>query len=346
MKATKSANWFMRWEKQDGQRVPLEARIHQALAMLVALGFLLFPLPGSASGMMGVAKVAGRAERNGVPLLNGGIVSSGDILSTQAKSTLQLSLTRQQRIWLGPNSSARLTRKAGNLVIALERGTVGFASRGHVEVTIGGHELAVCSRTSSPVRAQLAVQNQQRAQIWLQNGSLELAQAGRSVVLQATRSGLVSSVGNGALLAQPATGIASAQTTANTGTLKGTVVNASLYALPDATVLLVSSTGFTYRTASNATGTFVFKNIPPGTYTLRVTPAGYPSYQEPNLVVKSGQVTSTYVQLKGGKPKTGMKNKGLLIGVIAGAGAALGIGLESGLKGGNKTTTVSPTTVQ
>ncbi len=321
-------------------------RLEQSLAILVAIGLLSFPLPGNAAGMMGVAKVAGTAERNGLPLPNGSIVSSGDVISTHSKSALQLSLTPQERLWLGPDSSAKVTKNAGNLVIALEHGTVGFVSHGHVQVTINGHDFALRSGPATPVQAQLAYRNQQQAQVWLQKGAVEIEHAGKSVVLQTGHSVLISSAGGSAPAVQPKDYVASGQTSSNNGTVKGTVVNAQLFVVPNATVTLVNSTGFTYTATTDSTGAFTF-NVPPGTYTLRVTGAGYPPYETQNLVVTSGQVTSAYVELKKGKgkPTAGMKNnKGLIIGVIAGAGAALGIGLGVALSGGNKTA-VSPSTV-
>ncbi len=341
----KKANWLLCRGKAGGRATPVATRIHQGLAILVAIGFLLFPLPSSASGMMGVARVAGTVERNGIPLLNGGIVSSGDLLSTHAQSALQLSLTPQGRIWLGPETSARLTRRAGNVVIALQRGTVGFDSRGHVRVTIDGHELALLSRASSPVRAQLAFRNRRQAQVWLQKGSLEIDQDGKSVVLRAEPSGLIASAGAEVPVRQPASFPSGQQATSKNGTVKGTVVGAKMYVVPNATVLLVSSTGFTYTTTTNTSGSFTFNNIPPGSYTVRALQGGHLLYEEPNVVVKSGQVTSVYFELKGSQPKTGMKNKRLIIGVIAGAGAAVGIGLWAGLSGGHKKTTVSPSSI-
>jgi hypothetical protein len=253
-------------------------------------------------------------------------------------------LTPQERIWLGPETSARLTRNAGNLVIALDRGTVGFESRGHVQVTIGGQDVALRSRTSSPVQAQLRFRNRQQAQVWLQKGSLEIDQAGKSVVLQAGHSGLIASTGSTGPMAKPEIYVSNGQAASNNGTVKGNVVNATLYVVPNANVKLVSSTGFTYTTTTNSSGAFTFNNVPPGTYTLSVSQPNYPPYAMQIVVVKSGQVTSVYVELKGSSPKSGMKNKGLIIGVIAGAGAALGIGLGVGLSGGNKST-VSPSTV-
>ena len=73
----------------------------------------------TASQSIAVAKLTGAADRNGQPLLNGSIVSSGDSLSTHEDSALLLASTPQERLWLGPNTSAKLTKDGGNLAISL-----------------------------------------------------------------------------------------------------------------------------------------------------------------------------------------------------------------------------------
>ena len=155
---------------------------------------------------------------------------------------------------------------------------------------------------------------------------------------------MISSVNPASAVEPPSEYRSSEQAGSNNGTIKGNVVNTKLFVVPNATATLVSSTGFTYTTTSDAEGAFIFNNVPPGSYTLRVSQPAYPPYETQNLIVKSGQVTSVYVELKGSAPKTGMKNKGLIIGVIAGAGAAVGIGLAVALHNGSKSS-VSPSTV-
>ena len=317
--------------------------VQRLLAILVSLGFLLFPVPGNAAESIAVAKLSGTAVRNGVPLLNGGIVFSGDFVSTGTKSALQLTSSPAQRVWLGANTGAKLVRDAGNFVIALQRGTVGFAGRGHVRLTIGGRDFSLRSAGTTPVLAQISYVNRRQAQLWLAKGSLEIQQDGRSVRLQAGPSGLISSVGGSSPAASGS--VLAPQMQQGNGGVKGQVVNTKVFAVPNATVTLTSSSGFTYTATSNAEGGFVFDNVPPGTYTLRVAVPGYAPYVDTNLVVKSGGVTSTYIELKGSGSgsSSGKSNKPLIIGVVAGAGAALAIGLAVGLRGSNKS--VSPSSI-
>ena len=140
-----------------------------------------------------VAKLTGTADRNGQPLINGSIVSSGDSLSTHGDSALLLTSTPQERLWLGPNTSAKLTKDAGNVAVALERGTLGFQTRGHIQVTFENHDgLALRSRPDTPALAQLSFVNNQEAQVRVQEGSLELVQGSHSVLLQPEKSGSIS----------------------------------------------------------------------------------------------------------------------------------------------------------
>src|SRR6516164_10191914 len=53
--------------------------------------FLSFPEPVAESTLIAVAKLTGTVDRNGQPLVNGSIVSSGDLLSTHGDSALLLS---------------------------------------------------------------------------------------------------------------------------------------------------------------------------------------------------------------------------------------------------------------
>ena len=88
--------------------------------------FLSFPEAAADPALIAVVTLTGTVDRNGQPLVNGSIVSSGDFLSTHGDSALLLASAPQERIWLGPNTSARFTKEAGNVLVALERGTLGF----------------------------------------------------------------------------------------------------------------------------------------------------------------------------------------------------------------------------
>ncbi len=62
---------------------------------------------------------------------------------------------------------------------------------------------------------------------------------------------------------------------ARVGTISGTVRDASGTAVPGVTVNLLDTTGRSRTTASDATGTFLFAGLAPGSYTLSTTRSGF-----------------------------------------------------------------------
>ena len=314
-------------------------------AMLEAL--LLFARPESTNTpeLIAVAKVNGTAERNGRPLLNGSIVSSGDSLSTHGDSALLLTPAPDERLWLGPNTSAKLTKDAGNVAVALEHGTLGFQTRGHIQVTLEQQDgLAIRSRPDSLALAQLSYVNEQEAQVQLQKGSLELVRGDQAVLLQPEQSRMISATGTRSAAEPPTKKYSSAQegsaAQSGTGSIKGTVVDAKLYVVPGANVTLTNAVGNTLKTVTDREGKFVFSGVAIGIYTLSVVHAGFPNYETPDVVVTGGKETSLYVQLGGGGG--GKSHKGLLIGlVVVGAGVGIGVGVAAGHHG-----TTSPSTPQ
>jgi Carboxypeptidase regulatory-like domain len=316
-------------------------------AMLVALLSLSHPELGRDSELIAVAKLTGTAERNGRPLLNGSIVSSGDFLSTHADSALLLTSTPEERLWLGPDTSAKLTKDGENVGVALERGTLGFETRGHIEVSFEQHEgLAIRSPSGSLALAQLTFVNNEEAQVRVEQGSLELVQGDQSVLLQPEHARLISVTdarspaepqpkGDSGAQAGPATEL-------NTGSIKGTVVGTKLFVVSGANVALTDTSGNTLTTITDQQGNFTFTKVPVGTYTLSVVHPGFPNYESHDVVVSSGKESSVYVELAAGGGG-GNKHTGLIIGVVAGVGAAAGIGAALAASKGSSTSTVSST---
>jgi hypothetical protein len=91
-----------------------------------------------------------------------------------------------------------------------------------------------------------------------------------------------------------------AQSTA-TGTVSGQVTDQTGATVPGATVTLVdSSTSSSRNSTTNEAGRYIFANVTPGTYSLRITKTGFAQEVVSNLNVEIGQVTSSTVSLKVG----------------------------------------------
>jgi len=303
--------------------------------------------PSSAPESIAVARLTGAADRNGQPLLNGSIVSSGDLLTTPGDSALLLTSTLHERLWFGPNTRAKLTKEAENVAVTLEHGTLGFQTRGHIQVTFEHHDgLALRSRPGSPTLAQLSFVNNQEAQVRLQEGSLELVQGSHSVRLQPEKSGS-SSASDSQSAGEPATkqnsgANAESAKQSGTGSVNGTVVNTELFVVSGANVTLTDADGKTLTTTSNSAGKFFFNDVPTGNYSLHVAQAGFQAYELPNVVVRAGNESTLYVELGGvGAVK---KNNNLLIWVLIGGAVAGGIGVYLGTRGSSSST--SPSSVQ
>jgi hypothetical protein len=312
-------------------------------AMPFLLLFLSFPESAADPNLIAVAKLTGTVDRNGQPLMNGSIVSNGDFLSTHGDSALLLASAPQERIWLGPDTSARFTKEAGNVAVALERGTLGFQTRGHVQVTFEKHDgLAIRSRANSPALAQLSFVNNQEAQVRVQEGSLELVQGDRSVLLQPEKSS-PNSTSDAHLvneLPNKQNSGAQAESASGSGSIRGTVVNAQLLVLSGADVTLTNANGKTVTTRTTQDGKFTFNNVPAGSYTLHVTRQGYKSYDLPNVPVRAGNESTLFVTLGGGGAKQGVSNN-LWLWLVVGGAAAGGIGAYLGTRGGSSSTSPS-----
>ena len=84
-----------------------------------------------------------------------------------------------------------------------------------------------------------------------------------------------------------------------TGTVSGQVTDQSGATVPGATVTLVdSSTSSSRNSNTNEAGRYIFVNVTPGTYSLRITKTGFAQEVISNLSVEIGQVTNASVSLK------------------------------------------------
>ncbi|RPI23070.1 MAG: TonB-dependent receptor [Acidobacteria bacterium] len=85
------------------------------------------------------------------------------------------------------------------------------------------------------------------------------------------------------------------------GSVSGNVKDATGGAIPGVEVTITNpATNFTQTAATNDAGAFLISNVPKGTYTLKVTMAGFREYVSENVVVTVGNVTRQDVNLEVG----------------------------------------------
>ncbi|MGH9340544.1 MAG: TonB-dependent receptor domain-containing protein [Acidobacteriota bacterium] len=86
------------------------------------------------------------------------------------------------------------------------------------------------------------------------------------------------------------------------GSLTGNVADASGAAVPGADVSVVNpATNFTQAGVTDETGVYLIRNIPKGTYTLKVTLPGFKEFVDDNVAVTVGSITRRDVRLEVGE---------------------------------------------
>jgi hypothetical protein len=85
------------------------------------------------------------------------------------------------------------------------------------------------------------------------------------------------------------------------GTLTGTVKDTSGAIIPGATLqLMETSTGSGYRAIASDQGLYTFPELPPGSYTLTVTFAGFESYTQSGITVSVGSTATADAEMQVG----------------------------------------------
>ncbi|MGH9449749.1 MAG: carboxypeptidase regulatory-like domain-containing protein [Terriglobia bacterium] len=85
---------------------------------------------------------------------------------------------------------------------------------------------------------------------------------------------------------------------ASPGTLRGQVMDPSGAAIVGIAVSVSSARVHTITTVTNQGGAYVFKGLPPGRYTVKVTAPGFSVFQQQNVVVTAGHTQSLNIPLK------------------------------------------------
>ena len=88
---------------------------------------------------------------------------------------------------------------------------------------------------------------------------------------------------------------------AGSGTIQGTVSDATGAVVPNASVTLTNmSSGVTHATKSNETGSYLFPNIDIAVYKLNITAPGFQRYEQTNIVLEVGSSIAINASLKAG----------------------------------------------
>ncbi len=304
----------------------------QAVSGFLCVLLLHLPILGEPAGFIAVGKATGRAQVNGLLALGEFTVFSGDRLSTEKESSLLLFAAPGERLRLGPESTARLIKDGDTTVIALEQGAVALRTAGRTTVALEGYGVTIRSQGTLPVVAQAALSNAWEAHVWALTGSVEVASANQSVLLQPGQLALIFAADSQApepsgTAAGLSRGVQEAAE-AEPGSITGILVDETSTVVQGAQVSLISADGVVYTTESNELGSFRFDRVPPGPYSLRVSKPGLPRFELPNVRVGPGQESTLgVITMRGG----GGGNTGIIIGVLAaavggGLGAALALG--------------------
>jgi len=101
-----------------------------------------------------------------------------------------------------------------------------------------------------------------------------------------------------------ATVLISAVAFAQTGTLKGTALDAlSGEAIPFANVIIERNGTQTAGTTTDFDGKFTIKPIEPGTYTVKATFVGYQTYVMTGLIISANKITFQDLKMSSGIQK-------------------------------------------
>src|SRR5258708_26160049 len=90
--------------------------------------------------------------------------------------------------------------------------------------------------------------------------------------------------------------IASAQQPTG-ATVRGVVADPENAVIPGATVTFTPASGKALITQSQSDGTYVLRNVPPGTYSVTVTIPGFASYVKQGVKITPGQAVTLDVQM-------------------------------------------------
>jgi hypothetical protein len=79
--------------------------------------------------------------------------------------------------------------------------------------------------------------------------------------------------------------------------LRGQVTDPSGAVVPAVTVTVIGADGATHEAQTNEEGRYIFRDLPLGTYTMRIQVKGFADFEKPEVVIARGQIQVVDVQL-------------------------------------------------
>lgn len=143
------------------------------LAAVLAVALIEVPLQATAARALGVVVQGKNALLNSAEAAGGTTVFAGDVLATQAEGILRLRIGTGQ-VYLLENSAARLLAEAGELVAAVERGTLGFSFEGEQPVAVQFQDTIVRPAVTSATHGRLTAVSKNEVVVSSLHGTLEV----------------------------------------------------------------------------------------------------------------------------------------------------------------------------
>ncbi|MCL6566595.1 MAG: hypothetical protein K6U09_09255 [Acidobacteriia bacterium] len=143
------------------------------LVAILVTGLVQTPLHASAARVLGVVVQGKNAQLNRAAVAGGTTVFAGDLLTTESEGLLRLRLGTSQ-LYLLENSAARLIAESGRLLVAVERGSLGFSLTDPAPVAVQFDDTLVRPASTGGVHGRLSALGPGEIVVSSLHGTLEV----------------------------------------------------------------------------------------------------------------------------------------------------------------------------
>ncbi len=143
------------------------------LIAILVMSLVQIPVHASAARMLGVVVQGKNAQLNRVAVTGGTTVFAGDLLTTEADGLLRLRVGTGQ-LYLLENTAARLIAESDHLLVAVERGSLGFSLTEPVPMAVRFDDTLVRPASASGVHGRLSALGPGEIVVSSLHGTLEV----------------------------------------------------------------------------------------------------------------------------------------------------------------------------